>query len=409
MQLTTIKVKGYKNLLDCTYNMTDFNVLIGANNSGKSNLLEIFSFLDDIISGSNDIKVNLFDGFSSRGKFSSDYEKPLKIPNISIELEFQDNIDEECFKYVYYLEIKTSEIFDKNKGYIVKEFLKYKNIKKTGSMITVFERNNTAVDVLKTGKINKIDNTESLLTIINKINDIKDGLEEEAKLGITDIFTIAKTPVIYSSVNEIRNAVSSHKSDLKSVIKNGRVATIDIFNQIEQISDSEDKEYFEGIISETLQLSIQFNRIKIKDIAEDIKFITVKYIQEDGSLSDYYSSLEQLSDGTLIVLNILTYLILNEHPVLAVEELENCIHPKLLKKLIEVIRREFSHVQLIITTHSPVLINMVNLENVSYIINKNYQGAKIEAVKNKKSLIKELTGPFSNFSDIFELLEDEDE
>lgn len=409
MKLVTVKIKGYKNLLDCTYNMINFNILIGANNSGKSNLLEIFSFLDDIISGSDDVKANIFNGYSSRRKFFSDYKILSKTPNTSIELEFQDDIGEECFRYIYYLEIKTTEIFERNNGYIVKEFLKYKNIKKTGAMITVFERNNTTVDSIKNGKINEIDNTQSLLTLINKINDIKDGLENEAKVGINDIFIIAKTPIIYSSANEIRNAVSFHKNDLKSVIKNGRVVTIDIFNQIEQISDSEQKEYFEGIISEVLKILIEFNHIKIDGMDEDIKFITVKYISEDGILSNYHSSLDQLSDGTLIVLNILTYLISNKHPVLAIEELENCIHPNLLKKLIEIIRREFSHVQLIITTHSPVLINMVNLENVSYIINNNHQGAKIEAVKNKKSLIKELTSPFSNFSDIFELLEDEDE
>ena len=54
-----------------------------------------------------------------------------------------------------------------------------------------------------------------------------------------------------------------------------------------------------------------------------------------------------------------------------------------------------------------VLINMVKLENVSYIINKNNDGAKVEAVKNRKDLVKELNGPFSNFSDIFDLLGDE--
>ena len=75
MKITSIKVKGYKNLLDCTYNIGDFNVLIGANNTGKSNLLEVFSFLDDIISGSDDVKKEIFIGYSSRGLFKSDYNR----------------------------------------------------------------------------------------------------------------------------------------------------------------------------------------------------------------------------------------------------------------------------------------------------------------------------------------------
>lgn len=407
MQISNIKVKGYKNLLDCTYSMTNFNVLIGANNSGKSNLLEIFSFLDDIISGSDDVRANIFNGNSSRGKIASDYTPFLKDSNISIELEFQDDIGEERFKYIYYLEIKTVVEFRKSNGNITKEFLKYKNIKKTGSMITVFERNDTAVNQLKGGKINKIDNTQSLLTLISKISDIKENLENEAQLGINDVFTIAKTPVIYSSANEIRDAFSFEKRESMSVIKNGRIATIDILNKIEQILNSDGKEYFEAILEDILKLAIKINTIRVSNTSPAIKYITVQYINNDGSLSDYENNIIQLSDGTLIVLNILTCLVSNNYPVLAIEELENCIHPKLLKKLIEIIRREFSSVQLIITTHSPVLINMVDLENVSYIANKNYEGAKIEAVKNRKDLIKELSGPFSNFSDIFELLGDE--
>lgn len=407
MKITNIKVKGYKNLLDCNYNMVDFNVLIGTNNSGKSNLLEIFSFLYDIISGSDDDKKNIFSGYSARGKIASDYTMPpLKGSDISLELEFQDEIGEDKFKYIYHLEIKTFDVSYKDNGHVIKEFLRYKNIKNTGSMITVFERSDTTVNVIKGGKINKIDNTQSLLTLINKISDIKESLEDEAQRGISDVFIIAKTPVIYSSANEIRDTVSFDKRDSKSVIKNGRIATIDIANQIEQILNSDDKQYFEEMMSDILKLSIKFNSIEIGSTSPVIKYITVKYINDDGSLSDHESNINQLSDGTLIVLNILTCLVSNKYPVLAIEELENCIHPKLLQKLIELINREFSHIQLIITTHSPVLIDMVKIENVSYIINKNYEGAKIEAVKNRKDLVKELNGPFSNFSDIFNLLED---
>jgi predicted ATPase len=403
MKITSIKVKGYKNLLDCTYNMGDFNVLIGANNSGKSNLLEIFSFLDDLISGSDDIKENIFKGYSSRGRITSDCTL-LEESNISLELEFQHDIGEDSFKYIYYLEIKPDELFNDDNGYIVREFLRYKNIKKTGSMITVFERSNTIVDVLKGSKISKIDSTQSLLSLIHKISDIKESLNPAAQTGISDVFVIAKTPVIYSSANEIRDTLSFDKKDSKSVIKKGRIATIDLVSQIEQILKSDKKQYFEEMLSDILKLSIKMNTI-----GQFIKYITVKYIKDDSSLSDYESNIDQLSDGTLIVLNLLTCLVSNKYPVLAIEELENCIHPKLLRELIEIINRDFSHIQLIITTHSPVLLNMVKLENVSYILNQNCEGAKIESVKNRKDLVKELTGPFSNFSDIFDLLEAENE
>jgi predicted ATPase len=406
MKITSIRVKGYKNLLDCTYNMNNFNLLIGANNSGKSNLLEIFSFLDDMISGSDQIRENLFNGFSSRGIFKPEWTRFMENVNTSLELEFQHDIDDDSYKYIYYIEIKTGDLFSDEQKYIVKEFLKYKNIKKTGAMITVFERNEDRVDVLKGGKINKIDATQPILTLINKISDIKENLEKVAQVGIDYVFIIAKTPVVYSSANEIRETFSFgfEKKEAKSIIKNGRIASIYLIDQIEQILKSDKKQYFEELIADILKLLV-----KIQNFGGSYKAITVEYIKEDGSVSDYFSNIDQLSDGTLIVLNILTYLVSNKYPVLAIEELENCIHPKLLKKLIEIINREFSSTQIVITTHSPVILNMVKLENVSYIINKNYDGSIIESVRNRKDLVKELSGPFSNYSDLFDLLEEGNE
>lgn len=117
-------------------------------------------------------------------------------------------------------------------------------------------------------------------------------------------------------------------------------------------------------------------------------------------------SIDQMSDGTLIVLNILTYLVSNKYPIIAIEELENSIHPKLLQKIIRLIQNDFSDTQVIITTHSPVLLNMVKVDNASLITNKGYDGARIKNIKDRKDLMKKLSGPFSNFSDIFYLVED---
>ncbi|WP_291637714.1 hypothetical protein [Clostridium sp.] len=45
------------------------------------------------------------------------------------------------------------------------------------------------------------------------------------------------------------------------------------------------------------------------------KFVTVQYIKDDGSLSSYAINIDQHSDGTLTVLNILTCLVSNKYPV----------------------------------------------------------------------------------------------
>ena len=48
MRIKSIRVCNFKTFKDCTINLNDFNVVIGSNASGKSNLVQIFKFLKDI-------------------------------------------------------------------------------------------------------------------------------------------------------------------------------------------------------------------------------------------------------------------------------------------------------------------------------------------------------------------------
>ena len=56
--------------------------------------------------------------------------------------------------------------------------------------------------------------------------------------------------------------------------------------------------------------------------------------------------------------------------------------------------------QIILTAHSPVLLNMVQLDAVSIITNINC-AAQITRIKDKKDLVKQLSGTFSSFGNIF--------
>ena len=49
--ITQLEVKGFKSLVDVSIELGAVNVFIGANGSGKSNLLEVVGMLSAIISG----------------------------------------------------------------------------------------------------------------------------------------------------------------------------------------------------------------------------------------------------------------------------------------------------------------------------------------------------------------------
>ncbi len=412
MKLTCVKVNGYKNLVNCEYNMDSFNVLIGANNSGKSNLLEIFGFLDALLFGSDNTKhvIASTGVFPGRGYVKSKCDKSEKC-SISIELEFNEDIESSNYRYWYFIKL---EYFKKrvlsndsvemvDYGWISSEYLRYKNSKMTGIPKTVFER--TGNEITRSAaahKIEKIDASEAVVALITKIKDISDSLEASARRGVEMIQLIAGTPVLYSSAYDIKNQPKGTGTANKMVINNGRISAVDIEEEIAKIINSEDKDYFQEILSDILNIK----KINVLYLGKqgagpiDIRLVVIEF--NNGIASQ----INGLSDGTAVALNLITCLFSNKYPVIAIEELENSIHPRLLKKLIRLIKNNFSHVQVILTTHSPVLLGMVQLDEVSIITNKENGEARIERVKDKKELVKKLSGPFSSFSDIFYISEE---
>jgi predicted ATPase len=77
----------------------------------------------------------------------------------------------------------------------------------------------------------------------------------------------------------------------------------------------------------------------------------------------------QVSDGTLLVLAYLAILYLPQPPrVLLVEEPENGVHPKRLRDVLGVLRElvgEQSHTQVLLTTHSPYVLDLFKPEEVT--------------------------------------------
>ena len=75
----------------------------------------------------------------------------------------------------------------------------------------------------------------------------------------------------------------------------------------------------------------------------------------------FKESFTNISDGTLRLLGFVTALSLN-HSLVAFEEPENCIHPHLLELLVDMMRK--ADCQVVITTHSPYLLDYVEPEEV---------------------------------------------
>ncbi|MGY2896458.1 AAA family ATPase [Deinococcus sp. UYEF24] len=85
-QLTRLRVKGFKSLRDVDIEMTNLNVLIGANGAGKSNFISLFRLLNSMVEGRLQLSVARAGG---AGVFLYTGEEPAE--RIQVTVAFGDN------------------------------------------------------------------------------------------------------------------------------------------------------------------------------------------------------------------------------------------------------------------------------------------------------------------------------
>ncbi|HVX84922.1 MAG TPA: ATP-binding protein [Phycisphaerae bacterium] len=107
-----------------------------------------------------------------------------------------------------------------------------------------------------------------------------------------------------------------------------------------------------------------------------------------------FVSAAQTSDGLLLVLAYLAILYLPEPPrLLLVEEPENGIHPGRLKEVMTILRElvaEQGHTQVVMTTHSPYLVDLFKPEEVT-LCQKGEDGAvKVTRLSDSAAVRKQM-------------------
>jgi predicted ATPase len=117
--------------------------------------------------------------------------------------------------------------------------------------------------------------------------------------------------------------------------------------------------------------------------------------------SDYADATEY-SDGTLAVAAILAALFSKKRdgPILFVEELENCLHPAALERLVRFLQDHAHKWPVLITTHSSYLLNCVNPVDVNVAIVEETGAAHFEKVRDTKQLRDYLKSGFMSFGDM---------
>lgn len=348
-----LKVRNFRSLKDFEIEFGKFNVLVGKNASGKSNVLDCLNFLREVI------ETSLANAVEKR-QIEHGYEDIVygHDNNNIITIEREDEIKEK--NILYHLS------FSGKHGILKVEdaYLEIKD-KKTSNKIRI--------------------KTSDIKTPLYPIIETSEQEEAREYAGLLKSLKkhISSTTFYTIDINTIkRDGRPSYESYTISPDGWNLVQVLDTLRWAEGEIYSSISKHFSHIYPGC--------EITLKPI-KNVKFISIK---ETISGKEIITPSPYLSDGMIKTLFLLTTVFTTEFfkkeqdvekPLFCFEEIENHLYPKDIWQIIEVLKS--SEAQIILTTHSTYLLNHLEPEDV-IILKKECDGTK--AIKNVEKL-RELT------------------
>lgn len=364
-KIKSFYIDGYRNLSNVTLYLNDVTAIIALNNYGKSNLINAIRMGIDFIKGNNEIKNDIFE-----------YQPAFPFLAVNSGQDFKFGVNAEMFdnngstyhvEYTYSFKWRTKV----SEGTIDEELLKItaKNIS-GGKFITklpdtkvydfraslksrnkrklLIKDNSLAINAL----VNIIDDDDVYFNILTELNNLSFLIEDHLDANESYDFD----PINYRGNKQIN--VPRMIWEMKEKHPAQYSMLIDGFKQL-----------FPNINEVTCQEhTINHNIKNLSDIDSDILFNDNIYTLRvtDPSLNRPIN-FNYLSDGTKRVFLTLTTAVnanINHLSVLALEEPENSIHPKLLQSYISILDSLSGDCKLVFTSHSPYIIQFIDPSNI---------------------------------------------
>jgi hypothetical protein len=318
---------------------------------------------------------------------------------MTIGMAFNITVERKVWAVDYEVKIRCDNS-DQEGGAFIWEKLTAKDPLKRGPSKKYIWRQDKNLEVM--GKKHGITRDNSSLLAINSLYPDYEGLPIEMKRFIEAINWLGMTTIFAMSPAGLRSSIDEEKS-----IGEIRVSSFDPLFVLDSIKE-EGKYYtlFKESLCDILELEdikfeVQIKKYPAKDNGnkETSKRIRYFLIKRKG---DDYSFIEEYSDGTLVLVAILEALFSKKArgPILCLEELENCLHPSAVEKLLRFLQDHSEKWPVLITTHSPYVLNCVKPEDVNVAVVDETGSTHFEKVRNTKQLRDYLKSGFMSFGDM---------
>jgi predicted ATPase len=395
--LKSIKIENFKSIVDLELKLGQFNVLIGENGCGKTNILEAIA----LGAAANANKLD-FEFFANRGirvtdpKFMySAFEEKKEVDLITIVCEDEKNLMPLYYKLEYDSSTKPPQW--KNKASTLEKVLTLSLIKQ---ILDKKEQN-----------INILENDDFLQKLSIDIENGETSSDDFLKSEISKIvqdpdYLLNDSPKFLSKIKQIyfnSSTLSGYlifspeESNLRRFDTPNRVYPLGIkgdglFAYLKEVSLRENGVSFFQEIKENLAILDWFDDIVIPENQMSNEYslkIKDHYINQSLNFFDQRST----NEGFLYLLFYLTLFISEDTPgFFAIDNLEASFNPKMCREITQrlILLSKKHNKQVIVTTHNPSILDGLNIEQDNerlFVVRRNIDGhTKIKQIVIKDSL-----------------------
>ena len=383
MKITKIEISNFKSFDNQSIQLNDFNLLVGANASGKSNLVQAFQFLRDIVNHGLENAISLQGGVEYLRNIKIAPSQPLSF-RIIMQGESKGfwpgrHLESRRLKiheieYAFSLKFRTRNIgytIDQDKMTVIcsieyeekleipgvkskpmpgsKKFsIKFSNLDGTLRIVS----NNSDVDMepsfldgMRIFRETPSYNEKPLLIESPVVGVfLQSALDGFRNIGIYDFDPkLSKKPVPITSLSELE--------------MDGSNLTI-VLNNIMRVK--EDRRRFLNLLQDLLPF---ISGIDVEKAVDKSIFFRLReeYAEKDG-LPAFL-----ISDGTVNIMALIIALYFQQKQVVIIEEPERNVHPYLISRVMDMFREVSKNKQVLATTHNPEMVKHADLKNLLLI------------------------------------------
>ena len=405
VKIRKITIDGFANIDKVTLSLSNLCALLAYNNYGKSNILKAISFGIKFITIGNQARRM----YARRHYNSIPINKKTagRLFEFEIELETTQGEDNSIISYGYKLAWPT----ETSDAHIVSELLKIKESTSSKNkkhftreeqsclyLPTPSGRCSSKIEIedfqLALEKLSNYDNLFYIQTIkeILNLNFIEMNTLADPSTFFRTISMRGGRPIQLSNINSMPSlsTCASFAYALKEENDNKYLLLRDAINQL-----------IPSIIDfEPVRIDLKEQALRLKENI-DTPFNFPEHIFDIRVLEKNINqqiTIDKLSSGTKRIFYILIMAIaaeINQIPLVLIEELENSIHPSLFQKLLTIIKTLIGETQVVITSHSPYILQYIRPELLYIGIPNNRDVAIFKQIKRSK--IKSLMSDASTY------------